>query len=347
MRGRRRRVFPARASIDVRRDADRRAHRSHHRHGRRLGRRGSAVLRRSYPSSTTARASTGSRPRCSSGSPVTTRVSSESTPRDWRRAFSTATAASASSGSRPQPVCRGNTWRAYFANASALRRRPTAASRGSNRGSLTRAAVESTGRRLAATLGYADQSHMIAEFRRFSSLTPHALAAGGWFHPFIERARARSLPRVQTAPRGRVLPRGLHCRSSIDARQWGSHVRTDTYPRADNLGEPSKTAIKYGVAFARQFNAKLFLVHMLDVKELDAALETERVLETLLPETAASPRSRVQSRSLTTRRARISRSYCRPRKNARPAPSTCCAARRAAPATRSWRARRSSPSSSS
>src|SRR3954471_14234090 len=51
-----------------------------------------------------------------------------------------------------------------------------------------------------------------------------------------------------------------------------------------NLGEPSKAAIKYGVAFARQFNAKLFLVHMLDVKELDAALETERVLETLLPE---------------------------------------------------------------
>lgn len=51
-----------------------------------------------------------------------------------------------------------------------------------------------------------------------------------------------------------------------------------------NLGEPSKTAIKYGVAFARQFNAKLFLVHTLDVKELDAALETERVLETLMPE---------------------------------------------------------------
>ena len=51
-----------------------------------------------------------------------------------------------------------------------------------------------------------------------------------------------------------------------------------------NLGEPSKTAIKYGVAFARQFNAKLFVVHMLDVKALDAALETERVLETLMPE---------------------------------------------------------------
>jgi nucleotide-binding universal stress UspA family protein len=51
-----------------------------------------------------------------------------------------------------------------------------------------------------------------------------------------------------------------------------------------NLGGPSKAAIKYGVAFARQFQAQLFLVHVLDVKELDAALETERVLETLLPD---------------------------------------------------------------
>jgi AraC-like DNA-binding protein len=41
----------------------------------------------------------------------------------------------------------------------------------------------------ALDLGYADQSHMIAEFRQFSSLTPQALASGRWFHPFIERAR--------------------------------------------------------------------------------------------------------------------------------------------------------------
>jgi AraC-like DNA-binding protein len=39
--------------------------------------------------------------------------------------------------------------------------------------------------------GYADQSHMIAEFRRFSSLTPQMLARGKWCHPFIERAKAR------------------------------------------------------------------------------------------------------------------------------------------------------------
>lgn len=40
----------------------------------------------------------------------------------------------------------------------------------------------------ALDLGYADQSHMIAEFREFSSLTPESLARQRWFHPFIERA---------------------------------------------------------------------------------------------------------------------------------------------------------------
>ncbi len=52
--------------------------------------------------------------------------------------------------------------------------------------------------RAACELGYADQSHMIAEFREFSSLTPNMLATGHWFHPFIERA---------TAPRGIALSR--------------------------------------------------------------------------------------------------------------------------------------------
>ena len=51
-----------------------------------------------------------------------------------------------------------------------------------------------------------------------------------------------------------------------------------------NLGEPSKAAIKYGVALARQFNAKLFVAHILSAKEFEAAIETERVIETLLPE---------------------------------------------------------------
>jgi nucleotide-binding universal stress UspA family protein len=51
-----------------------------------------------------------------------------------------------------------------------------------------------------------------------------------------------------------------------------------------NLGEPSKAAIRYGVAFARQFEARLFLVHVLDPKRLDTVIETERVLETLGPD---------------------------------------------------------------
>jgi AraC-like DNA-binding protein len=46
----------------------------------------------------------------------------------------------------------------------------------------------------ALELGYADQSHMIAEYRRFSSLTPEMLVSRRWFHPFIERARARFSP---------------------------------------------------------------------------------------------------------------------------------------------------------
>lgn len=46
----------------------------------------------------------------------------------------------------------------------------------------------------AVEMGYSDQSHMIAEFRQFSSLTPTALALQRWFHPFIERARDSIFP---------------------------------------------------------------------------------------------------------------------------------------------------------
>jgi nucleotide-binding universal stress UspA family protein len=56
-----------------------------------------------------------------------------------------------------------------------------------------------------------------------------------------------------------------------------------------NLGEPSRAAVQYGIAFARQFGAKLFLLHVLDAKQLDAVLETERVLEVLSPEAAERP----------------------------------------------------------
>jgi len=42
---------------------------------------------------------------------------------------------------------------------------------------------------IAAAMGYADQSHLIAEFREFGGMTPHQLASQDWFHPFIARAR--------------------------------------------------------------------------------------------------------------------------------------------------------------
>jgi AraC-like DNA-binding protein len=45
---------------------------------------------------------------------------------------------------------------------------------------------------VAAQCGYADQSHMIAEFRRFTGFTPDALLRGRWFHPFIEQPAPRS-----------------------------------------------------------------------------------------------------------------------------------------------------------
>jgi nucleotide-binding universal stress UspA family protein len=50
-----------------------------------------------------------------------------------------------------------------------------------------------------------------------------------------------------------------------------------------NLGKPSQAAIHYGVEFARQFGAKLFLLHVLEPQQLEAVLETERVLEVFAP----------------------------------------------------------------
>jgi AraC-like DNA-binding protein len=41
---------------------------------------------------------------------------------------------------------------------------------------------------MAFAFGYADQSHMIAEFREFTGLTPAALALSRAFHPFVSRA---------------------------------------------------------------------------------------------------------------------------------------------------------------
>jgi nucleotide-binding universal stress UspA family protein len=68
-----------------------------------------------------------------------------------------------------------------------------------------------------------------------------------------------------------------------------------------NLGEPSKAAIKYGVGFARQFNAQLFLVHVLSAKSFDFAIEAERAIETLMPE--AIPNAAPESPAAVARNA--------------------------------------------
>jgi AraC-like DNA-binding protein len=41
----------------------------------------------------------------------------------------------------------------------------------------------------AAETGYADQSHMIAEFRQFGGVTPERLATERQFHPFVSKVR--------------------------------------------------------------------------------------------------------------------------------------------------------------
>jgi len=56
-----------------------------------------------------------------------------------------------------------------------------------------------------------------------------------------------------------------------------------------NHGEPSKAAITYAVAFARQFNAQLFVVHVLSAKAFEFAIEAERAIETLMPEAVPDP----------------------------------------------------------
>jgi AraC-like DNA-binding protein len=70
----------------------------------------------------------------------------------------------------------------------------------------------------AAGLGYADQSHMIAEVREFSGLTPHALASRQWFHPFIERVRPT---RAGTCLASRAGGVGVERTSSQNRRQIG------------------------------------------------------------------------------------------------------------------------------
>lgn len=66
----------------------------------------------------------------------------------------------------------------------------------------TGAGEAADGAHAALALGYADQSHWIAEFKEFSGLTPHSFAARRWLHPFVERA-TRGQVRTKTS-RGHV-----------------------------------------------------------------------------------------------------------------------------------------------
>jgi len=50
-----------------------------------------------------------------------------------------------------------------------------------------------------------------------------------------------------------------------------------------NLGQPSRAAVTYGVALARQFGARLHLLRILSPGDYDAALEAQRVVDTLVP----------------------------------------------------------------
>jgi AraC-like DNA-binding protein len=47
---------------------------------------------------------------------------------------------------------------------------------------------------VAAELGYADQSHLIAEFRELSGLTPEMFNAHRWFHPFMATQSRLGIP---------------------------------------------------------------------------------------------------------------------------------------------------------
>ena len=64
--------------------------------------------------------------------------------------------------------------------------------------------------RVAFDMGYADQSHMIAEFRLFSGLTPQALSSRQWFHPFIVRTKSSSLAYREDAFPSIDRGHGLH-----------------------------------------------------------------------------------------------------------------------------------------
>jgi nucleotide-binding universal stress UspA family protein len=49
-----------------------------------------------------------------------------------------------------------------------------------------------------------------------------------------------------------------------------------------NLGQPSRAAVTYGVALARQFGARLVLLRVLQTDDYEAAIEAQRVVDSAL-----------------------------------------------------------------
>jgi AraC-like DNA-binding protein len=94
---------------------------------------------------------------------------------------------------------RGGTWLVCFESASVFTPKLYARlARFQSSLAYAGAGEPADGAHAALALGYADQSHWIAEFKEFSGLTPHRFAARRWFHPFVERAL-----RVHGTPAGR------------------------------------------------------------------------------------------------------------------------------------------------
>jgi nucleotide-binding universal stress UspA family protein len=54
-----------------------------------------------------------------------------------------------------------------------------------------------------------------------------------------------------------------------------------------DFSDASESAVRYGVALARAFGAKLYLLHVAERQELDVSVERQRVVDTFLSEMTA------------------------------------------------------------
>jgi nucleotide-binding universal stress UspA family protein len=72
-----------------------------------------------------------------------------------------------------------------------------------------------------------------------------------------------------------------------------------------NLGEPSRSALAYGVALARRFQATLSVLRVLSQREFDQVVEAERVVEALTEDDAAHTHPTVDDIVETAARASL------------------------------------------